>query len=257
MKSVGEVMAIGRTFQECLQKALRGLETGIDGFADALERPRGDRPGDRRGRPGAAALRRRRVPHRHEPATRSSTRPRSTRGSCAQIEEIVADRDEARRAPAGEPVGRGDALPQGQGLLRSSPGAPAGGRARSTSARAAHALGVAAGLQARRHLRRRVRGPDAVHVLDLRRGMRGRADRPQEDHDPRRRPEPHRPGHRVRLLLRPRRVRAARGRLRDHHGQLQPRDRLHRLRHLRPPLLRAADARGRARDRRQGKAASA
>jgi carbamoyl-phosphate synthase large subunit len=32
MKSVGEVMAIGRTFQESLQKALRGLETGIHGL---------------------------------------------------------------------------------------------------------------------------------------------------------------------------------------------------------------------------------
>ena len=32
MKSVGEVMAIGRTFQESLQKALRGLETGMDGL---------------------------------------------------------------------------------------------------------------------------------------------------------------------------------------------------------------------------------
>ncbi|HRH81748.1 MAG TPA: carbamoyl-phosphate synthase large subunit [Thiobacillaceae bacterium] len=32
MKSVGEVMAIGRTQQESLQKALRGLETGIDGL---------------------------------------------------------------------------------------------------------------------------------------------------------------------------------------------------------------------------------
>src|SRR3954452_8477994 len=32
MKSVGEVMAMGRTFQDSLQKALRGLETGIDGF---------------------------------------------------------------------------------------------------------------------------------------------------------------------------------------------------------------------------------
>ncbi|MBL8441326.1 MAG: carbamoyl-phosphate synthase large subunit, partial [Betaproteobacteria bacterium] len=32
MKSVGEVMAIGRTFQESLQKALRGLEVGVDGF---------------------------------------------------------------------------------------------------------------------------------------------------------------------------------------------------------------------------------
>ena len=32
MKSVGEVMAIGRTFQESLQKAMRGLETGVDGL---------------------------------------------------------------------------------------------------------------------------------------------------------------------------------------------------------------------------------
>ncbi len=32
MKSVGEVMAIGRTFQESLQKALRGLETGVNGL---------------------------------------------------------------------------------------------------------------------------------------------------------------------------------------------------------------------------------
>ncbi|MDR5903687.1 carbamoyl-phosphate synthase large subunit [Franzmannia qiaohouensis] len=32
MKSVGEVMAIGRTFQESLQKALRGMETGNDGL---------------------------------------------------------------------------------------------------------------------------------------------------------------------------------------------------------------------------------
>ncbi len=34
MKSVGEAMAIGRTFQESLQKALRSLETGLDGLDD-------------------------------------------------------------------------------------------------------------------------------------------------------------------------------------------------------------------------------
>ncbi|MBQ0961406.1 carbamoyl-phosphate synthase large subunit [Ideonella sp. 4Y11] len=34
MKSVGEVMAMGRTFQESFQKALRGLETGIDGLTE-------------------------------------------------------------------------------------------------------------------------------------------------------------------------------------------------------------------------------
>src|SRR5436309_2300339 len=53
MKSVGEVMAIGRIFQESLQKALRGLETGVDGFnlktvdpetiADELAYPRAER----------------------------------------------------------------------------------------------------------------------------------------------------------------------------------------------------------------------
>jgi carbamoyl-phosphate synthase large subunit len=37
MKSVGEVMAMGRTFQESMQKALRGLETGIDGFDEKTD----------------------------------------------------------------------------------------------------------------------------------------------------------------------------------------------------------------------------
>jgi carbamoyl-phosphate synthase large subunit len=37
MKSVGEVMAIGRTFQESFQKALRGLETGMDGLDEMLD----------------------------------------------------------------------------------------------------------------------------------------------------------------------------------------------------------------------------
>ena len=37
MKSVGEVMAIGRTFQESLHKALRGLEVGVAGFDPKIE----------------------------------------------------------------------------------------------------------------------------------------------------------------------------------------------------------------------------
>ena len=37
MKSVGEVMAIGRTFQESMQKALRGLEVGVAGFDPVLD----------------------------------------------------------------------------------------------------------------------------------------------------------------------------------------------------------------------------
>ena len=45
MKSVGEVMAIGRTFQESMQKALRGLETGLAGF-DEIEIEGTDGDGD-------------------------------------------------------------------------------------------------------------------------------------------------------------------------------------------------------------------
>jgi len=37
MKSVGEAMAIGRTFQESMQKALRSLEIGVDGFAEKMD----------------------------------------------------------------------------------------------------------------------------------------------------------------------------------------------------------------------------
>ena len=53
MKSVGEVMAIGRTFQESFQKALRGLEVGVDGMnqrttdREELERELGE-PGPER-----------------------------------------------------------------------------------------------------------------------------------------------------------------------------------------------------------------
>ncbi len=42
MKSVGEVMAIGRTFQESIQKALRGLEVGADGFNEVLDHSQPD-----------------------------------------------------------------------------------------------------------------------------------------------------------------------------------------------------------------------
>ena len=42
MKSVGEVMAIGRTFQESLQKAIRGLETGRDGLNEIYNHDEGD-----------------------------------------------------------------------------------------------------------------------------------------------------------------------------------------------------------------------
>ena len=47
MKSVGEVMAFGRTFQESLQKALRGMETGITGLNEITTRIDTDEDKDR------------------------------------------------------------------------------------------------------------------------------------------------------------------------------------------------------------------
>jgi hypothetical protein len=118
-----------------------------------------------------------------------------------------------------------------------------------------------AGLQARRHLRRGVRGRHAVLLLDVRAaGPRtgGSLHRPptgddeiritdkQEGRHPRRRPQPHRPGHRVRLLLLPRRLRRPELGFESVMINSNPETVSTRLRHQRPAVLRAADARGHA-----------
>ena len=78
-------------------------------------------------------------------------------------------------------------------------------RHRGRRPREAAGLGRAAGLSPRRLLRRRGRGGVDVLLLDLGRGGRGAAARREAaDRHPRLRPEPHRPGDRVRLLLRAR-----------------------------------------------------
>ena len=107
--------------------------------------------------PGAAALRRRRVPHRHERSTRSSRRRRSTRGSSRRSRR--SSRPSARSTGARWRACRRDELRylKAQGLLRPPPRRACSAadedevRARAPRARRA------AGLQARRHLRRRVR----------------------------------------------------------------------------------------------------
>jgi hypothetical protein len=101
---------------------------------------------------------------------------------------------------------------------------------------------------------RRIRVADRLHVLDLRDALcrfgalRGAGLVTPQGRHPRRRSEPHRPRDRVRLLLLPCRFRAAGGRFRSDHDQLQPGDRLDGLRHVRPALFRTADGRRRARD---------
>jgi carbamoyl-phosphate synthase large subunit len=93
---------------------------------------------------------------------------------------------------------------------------------RFAAARAVPESRPAPGLQAHRHLRRRVRRAHALPLLHLRGGGRVRHHRPRQDRHPRRRAQPHRPGHRVRLLLRHAAFALREARLRDHHGQLQP-----------------------------------
>ena len=100
------------------------------------------------------------------------------------------------------------------------------------------------GLQDDRHLRQRIRLLRALFLLDLRGGKRVDRQREREDHRARFRPDPHRPGRRIRLLDRARHLVDPCGGLRGHHHQQQPRDRLDRLHHQRQALLRAADRGG-------------
>ncbi len=127
------------------------------------------------------------------------------------IDQIAGIEEIARELAASPPPGPGAAAPgQAAGFSDAQIGQlhrpDRGRRPRSCATQ----LGIAAGLQHRGHLRRRVRGPHAVPVLHLRRGDRGPGRRPAEGDHPGQRPEPDRPGHRVRLRLRARLVRARR-----------------------------------------------
>ena len=253
MQSVGEAMAIGRTFPESLQKALRSLEHGRLG------------PELRPGRGRARRPRRRRAARAGPPSARP-TGPSSSRRRCAAgiTVDALAERDQGRPVvPRPDPRDR-------RGARRTSPRSASTawtGAAWRRAKRLGFAdaqLGLAVGGRRGRRARRPAGRRRAGHVQD-RRHLRAPSSRPTtpyhystyEDEDevapvrpaqgghPRLRAQPHRAGHRVRLLLRPRQLRPARRRLRDGHGQLQPRDGVDRLRHLRPPLLRAAHPRGR------------
>ena len=255
MKSVGEAMGIGRNFTEALGKALRSLEDPKAPFdwvrpvspADVEELL--DRGRRARTTAGCRSSCRRCGPA--PPPSRCTRRPRSIPGSstswccCWRWPTEVETATELTPALLRTAKRHGFSDAQIAALRHLREDVVRGVR---------WALGHPAGLQDGGHLRRGVRRPDAVPLQLLRRRDRGRAADPAGGADPGQRPEPDRAGDRVRLLLRargdgPLRCSGQRWRrLRDDHGQLQPGDRLHRLRHRRPALLRAADAGGRARD---------
>ena len=180
MQSVGEVMAIGRTFCESLQKALRSLEQGRAGLnadpaevvldevsdAELLDRVgvatperifeleaalrRGIGAADGGGAHGHRSLVR--------PADRADHR-RTARGSSRPTE---LDR-------AGLPPG------QATGILRRPAGLPPRQRTEAEVRAGAAGPRGAGHVQDGRHLRRRVRGLHALPLLHLRRGGRGPA----------------------------------------------------------------------------------
>ena len=163
MKSVGEVMAIGRTFQESLQKALRGLEIGTDGLdADRAAARDDDEPrcsrscACRAGRPAAYVGRC--VPRRLTLDERARAVTRIDPWFLAQIEDLVREEEAVARASPRGARRDARARAQAQGFSDSRL-APLLGRPR-TRARRAHQAGRPPGLQARRHLRRRVRDVD-------------------------------------------------------------------------------------------------
>ncbi len=200
MKSVGEVMAIGRTFQESFQKALRGLEVGVDGLnqkttdREKLQIELGE-PGPERiwyvGDAFAQGFSLEEVqasyPHRSLVSGADQGNRRHRIG--------------ARTKNPGRSRLRHGQAAQAPGLFRPPPGFPAG-YVRNRGAQTAPSIGRASGLQTRGYVRGRILNAHRVHVFDVRRRMRGRSYRSQENHRAGRRSQPHRPGHRIRLLLR-------------------------------------------------------
>ena len=222
------------------------------------------RAGARLRRGQGAALRLREVP-----AGRAAPRRRDARGR-----RVARPRADVRRG-----VHEGDGRPRGAAGPRSRPTTPSWSRARRSrcrsagtccsrrrgagssrpgstrtsptvcarsrraSARSLRQAGAARG----RLVRRRVRGADAVLLRHLRGRGRGAGAVGPRGGRARRGAEPDRAGDRVRLLLRPRRAGAPEARLRGGARQLEPRDGVDRLRHLRPALPRAARRAERAR----------
>ena len=207
MKSVGEAMAIGRTFAESLQKALRSLETGLTGL-DEIAIPglgQGDDKNAIRaalGTPSPDGI------LKVAQAMRLGMSDAEIHTAChidpwflAQIRGIIDTEAEIRTKglPATASVLR---RLKAMGFSDARLGRLTGLYHRR-SFRAPPNTWRAAGVQAHRHLRRRIRLAYGVHVFNLRaalrrsRQRRSGAQRQKEGRHPRRRSEPHRSGHRV------------------------------------------------------------
>ena len=259
MKSVGEVMAIGRTFPEVIQKALRMLDIGVEGLDpeafefDELEDSLSQRYAAahlRRG-PGAAA--------RDDAWSASTSSRESTPGSStpsSQSSGCTASCSRSRRHLDETTLREAKEL----GLRRPQDRASSLRHQREASATERKRLGIAPHLAQIDTLAAEF--PAETNYLYSSYHARATDTAPswrKKVHGAGFGRLPHRLERGVRLVLRQRRQGGARARVRDHDGQLQPRDGEHRLRRVRQAHLRrgelrdsAGDLRARAALRRRG-----
>ncbi len=254
-------MAVGRTFEEALGKAhaLPGERAapvpGPTGAGkDAAPAGRARRFADARGAPHG---RPRLLPGSRGPAPRHGRAERVC-ASAPAIDPFFMRAHGRHRAPCRRPCAACASEEHGRRGL--PPGASATGLSDAADRRASRAsdertvracrklLGVQPGLQDRRHLRGRVpqrRPPTTTRPTTPTRPRWRPRTRPPRPHPRRGAPTASARASSSTTAACTPVLRARRRRLRDHHGELQPRDRLHRLRHLRQAVLRAAHLRGR------------
>jgi len=132
MKSVGEAMAIGRSFQESMQKALRSLELGYDGFDEQVPLPLNEEATDKLSYelrwPGPARILYVADAFRAVGASSGcSTPPRSIPGSCRRS-RIWFGRGAAARGGLRQPRASQAPSPETQRLFRCPDWAPGGPR---------------------------------------------------------------------------------------------------------------------------------
>ena len=246
MKSVGETMAIGRTFREALQKAIRSLE--IKRFGLMIDLPAGrsrdprEFPAQLLAKPNSLRLFYIAAAFRHGmPLAEIQRLTRIDPWFLHQIESLVEAEEEIRKAPYSEELLR-EAKRLGfsdryLGGLWNLP--------EEEIRKRRYAAGIVPVYKLVDTCAAEFEAYTPYYYSTYETEDETRPCGEAEGRHPRRRPQPDRPGDRIRLLLRPRLLRPAGGGVREHHGQLQPGDGEHRLRHLRQALLRAGDARGR------------
>ena len=254
MKSVGEVMAIGRTFEESLQKALRSMETGLTGLDDYVLEGLGQ--GDDKnviraalGTPSpdrilkvAQALR---LGFDHEQIY-----------SFCHIDpwfvsrlQVIVDAEAKVRAhglPDTERAFRGlKSMGFSDARL-----ATLSGLTEAEARTKRQSLGVLPVYKRIDTCAAEFPSPTAYMYSTYEEPLGGKVNCEANPSDREKivilGSGPNRIGQGIEFdyCCLPRRLLAVEGRLRDHHGQLQPGDGLNRLRHIRPALLRAADVRG-------------